>query len=137
MPPLYSLYLSPLHKGGPYTAKLMGSFSKSFSPIAVTHLVKAKPLGFSWCSGVIGISDFHQEWQPFLQTEIVLVNLFFILHLTLFLNTRYVGGTFTATVLEKVNMYVKYHMPLGFSACPAPNILAMDTYLTVLATVLV
>lgn len=74
MPPLYSLYLSPLHKGGPYTAKLLGSFSKSFSPIAVTHLVKAKPLGLPWCSGVTRIMDFQQEAQPLLQTENVSVN---------------------------------------------------------------
>lgn len=55
--------LSPLHKGGPCTAKLLGSFSKSSGRIAVTHLVQAS-----------GIMDFQQEGQPVLQTENISVN---------------------------------------------------------------
>lgn len=55
--------------------------------------------------------------------------MFFTLHLTLFLNARNVGGTFTATISGKVNMYVKCNtcMPLGFlpptplPPTPCPN----------------
>lgn len=58
MPPL-----SPLHKQGHCTAKLLGSFSKSSGRVAVTHLVQA------W-----GIMDFQQEGQPLLRTENISVN---------------------------------------------------------------
>lgn len=57
--------------------------------------------------------------------------MFCTLHLILFLNARNVGGTFTATISGKVNMYVKCNtcMPLGFlrptplppSPCPNTN----------------
>lgn len=74
MLPSYSLYLSPLYKESPYTAKPLGSFSKSFSPAAVTPQVKAKPLGLSCCTKVTGVIDFQQEGQPLLQTENGAVN---------------------------------------------------------------
>lgn len=71
---LCCLYLSPLYKESPYTAKPLGSFSKSFSPAAVTPQVKAKPLGLSCCTKVTGVIDFQQEEQPLLQTENGAVN---------------------------------------------------------------
>lgn len=80
---------------------------------------------------MVGITDFQQEGQPVLLTENVSGNKL------VFLNTRNVGGTFIATVSGKVNMYVKYHMALGFLRLTPTQILDMGICLIVLATVLV
>lgn len=73
-PPSYSLYSSPLHRGGPCAAKkLLESFNKSTGPVVVTQF-KSSLWGYPGALGLQKLMEFQQKVQPLLQNGNILVN---------------------------------------------------------------